>query len=60
MKPLIYMYIFNASSSSGANASSGGAMGGLSVTSCLSDFSLYIFHPYGGKKSGTSIRIFLK
>ncbi|KAL1138267.1 hypothetical protein AAG570_009956 [Ranatra chinensis] len=29
-----------------------GAMGGLSVTSCLSDFSLYIFHPYGGKKSG--------
>ncbi|KAK9502019.1 hypothetical protein O3M35_012630 [Rhynocoris fuscipes] len=29
-----------------------GAMGGISVTSCLSDFSLYIFHPYGGKKSG--------
>merc|ERR1740128_1160923 len=27
--------------------------GGLSVTGCLSDFSLYIFHPYGGgKKSG--------
>ncbi|XP_076446239.1 bridge-like lipid transfer protein family member 1 isoform X6 [Babylonia areolata] len=22
--------------------------GGLSVTGCLSDFSLYIFHPYGG------------
>ena len=22
--------------------------GGLSVTACLSDFSLYIFHPYGG------------
>ncbi|BES96456.1 Fragile site-associated protein C-terminus [Nesidiocoris tenuis] len=29
-----------------------GAMGGISVTTCLSDFSLYIFHPYGGKKSG--------
>lgn len=28
--------------------------GGLSVTGCLSDFSLYIFHPYGGgKKTGT-------
>lgn len=27
--------------------------GGLSVTGCLSDFSLYIFHPYGGgKKTG--------
>lgn len=29
------------------------AAGGLSVTGCLSDFSLYIFHPYGAaKKSG--------
>lgn len=27
------------------------AMGGLSVTGCLADFSVYIFHPYGGKKS---------
>lgn len=27
------------------------AIGGLSVTSCLSDFSVYVFHPYGGKKS---------
>lgn len=27
-------------------------MGGLSVTGCLADFSVYIFHPYGGKKSG--------
>ena len=27
--------------------------GGLSVTGCLSDFSLYVFHPYGGgKKTG--------
>ncbi|CAB0018125.1 unnamed protein product [Nesidiocoris tenuis] len=31
-----------------------GAMGGISVTTCLSDFSLYIFHPYGGKKSGNA------
>ncbi|GLG98161.1 Uncharacterized protein GBIM_04764 [Gryllus bimaculatus] len=29
------------------------AVGGLSVTGCLADFSVYIFHPYGGgKKSG--------
>ncbi|GBP70037.1 Uncharacterized protein KIAA1109 [Eumeta japonica] len=27
------------------------AVGGLSVTGCLADFSVYIFHPYGGKKS---------
>ncbi|CAD7085829.1 unnamed protein product [Hermetia illucens] len=27
-------------------------IGGLSVTGCLADFNLYIFHPYGGKKSG--------
>lgn len=27
------------------------AIGGLSVTACLSDFSVYIFHPYGGKKT---------
>lgn len=28
--------------------------GGLSITGCLTDFSLYIFHPYGGgqKKAG--------
>lgn len=28
--------------------------GGLSVTGCLKDFSLYIFHPYGGgqRKAG--------
>ncbi|CAH1776489.1 unnamed protein product [Owenia fusiformis] len=31
--------------------------GGLQVTACLSDFSLFIFHPYGGqnKKSGESL-----
>nr|CAD7425599.1 unnamed protein product [Timema monikensis] len=29
------------------------AVGGLSVTGCLADFSVYIFHPYGGgKKTG--------
>lgn len=26
------------------------AVGGLSVTGCLSDFSVYIFHPYGAAK----------
>ncbi|KAJ8666820.1 hypothetical protein QAD02_008482 [Eretmocerus hayati] len=32
---------------------SNSATGGLSVTGCLADFSVYIFHPYGGgKKSG--------
>lgn len=30
----------------------GVAVGGLSVTGCLADFSVYIFHPYGGKKPG--------
>ena len=32
--------------------------GGLSVSACMNDFSLYIFHPYGGgqkKTSGTNI-----
>ncbi|XP_026682859.1 transmembrane protein KIAA1109-like [Diaphorina citri] len=33
----------------------GVAVGGLSITGCLADFSVYIFHPYGGKKTaGTS------
>ena len=32
---------------------SGTTAGGLSVTGCLSDFSLYIFHPYGGGKKTT-------
>lgn len=31
----------------------GTTAGGLSVTGCLSDFSLYIFHPYGGGKKTT-------
>ncbi|GAB6024106.1 hypothetical protein CHUAL_008817 [Chamberlinius hualienensis] len=30
------------------------AVGGLSVTACLADFFIYVFHPYGGKKSGSS------
>lgn len=28
------------------------ATGGLSITGCLADFNVYIFHPYGGKKTG--------
>lgn len=35
----------------GAPNAAATAVGGLSVTSCLSDFSVYVFHPYGGKKS---------
>ncbi|RWS10976.1 uncharacterized protein B4U79_15895 [Dinothrombium tinctorium] len=32
---------------------------GLSVTGCLADFSLYIFHPYGGQKktAGTTLNV---
>lgn len=32
------------------------AIGGLSVTGCINDFNVYIFHPYGGgsKKSSSS------
>lgn len=29
-------------------------IGGLSVTGVLEDFSLYVFHPYGGKQRGAS------
>ena len=29
--------------------------GGLSVTACLADFSLYVFHPYGGGQKKTSL-----
>lgn len=30
-------------------------IGGLSVTGVLEDFSLFVFHPYGGKQRGTSL-----
>ncbi|CAB4060691.1 unnamed protein product [Lepeophtheirus salmonis] len=30
------------------------AFGGLSVTGCLNDFNLYVFHPYGGRKKKTA------
>ena len=29
--------------------------GGLSVTGCMADFSLYVFHPYGGGQKKTSL-----
>ena len=29
------------------------SVGGLSMSGCLADFSLYIFHPYGGQKKST-------
>src|SRR6218665_619761 len=31
--------------------------GGLSVTACLNDFSLYIFHPYGGGQKKASLSV---
>lgn len=51
---LVYNKITSDSSSEfgdGAPNTAATAVGGLSVTGCLSDFSVYIFHPYGGKKS---------
>jgi len=32
------------------------SIGGLSMTGCLADFSLYIFHPYGGQKKITGFQ----
>ena len=29
--------------------------GGVSVSACLADFSLYIFHPYGGGQKKTTL-----
>lgn len=37
-----------ASSTASEGTMSSVSAGGLSVTACLTDFSLYIFHPYGG------------
>ena len=34
--------------SGSAATDDGDVIGGLSITGCLSDFSLYMFHPYGG------------
>jgi hypothetical protein len=43
--------LFNSEFGDGTPNTAAFAVGGLSVTGCLSDFSVYIFHPYGGKKS---------
>ncbi|XP_050533025.1 transmembrane protein KIAA1109 homolog isoform X6 [Daktulosphaira vitifoliae] len=32
------------------------AVGGLSITGVMADFSMYIFHPYGGKKSTANLK----
>ncbi|XP_025405724.1 uncharacterized protein KIAA1109 isoform X4 [Sipha flava] len=32
------------------------AVGGLSITGVMADFSMYIFHPYGGKKSSANLK----
>lgn len=41
-RPRVGSTLSDNSSAAAANS------GGLSVTGCLSDFSLYVFHPYGG------------
>lgn len=38
-------------SATGYGEGEGKSAGGLSVTGCLADFNVYIFHPYGGKKT---------
>ncbi|KAF7987765.1 hypothetical protein HCN44_003628 [Aphidius gifuensis] len=44
-----HYYYYNINNKDNNNS----AIGGLSVTGCLADFSVYIFHPYGGgKKTG--------
>lgn len=40
------------SAGGGSSDAEKSATGGLSVTGCLADFNVFIFHPYGGKKSG--------
>jgi hypothetical protein len=37
-----------ADNSSSGRSDDGSLIGGLSITGCLNDFSLYVFHPYGG------------
>lgn len=32
-----------------------GASSGLSFTACMSDFSLYVFHPYGAGKQKSAV-----
>ena len=32
--------------------------GGMSITGCLNDFSLYVFHPYGGGRKVNNLSTF--
>ncbi|KAI8125985.1 hypothetical protein CVS40_4077 [Lucilia cuprina] len=41
----------NTSTTAGEKDKDKTPQGGLSVTGCLADFNVYIFHPYGGKKT---------
>ena len=53
--PKLARYGYKSSYDKYASESAGStSSGGLSVTGCLADFSLYIFHPYGGQKKSTS------
>ncbi|XP_061939071.1 bridge-like lipid transfer protein family member 1 isoform X15 [Apis cerana] len=50
---LIEFREYKSPSTQSSGKEAGSAIGGLSVTGCLADFSVYIFHPYGGgKKTG--------
>lgn len=50
---LIEFREYKSPSTQSTGKEAGSAIGGLSVTGCLADFSVYIFHPYGGgKKTG--------
>ncbi|XP_057320080.1 bridge-like lipid transfer protein family member 1 isoform X4 [Microplitis mediator] len=43
----------SAAGSSSPSVKESSAIGGVSVTGCLADFSVYIFHPYGGGKKSS-------
>lgn len=43
------------SSSQSDLTSSSSSSSGLSFTACMSDFSLYVFHPYGAGKQKTAV-----
>lgn len=50
---LIEFREYNNKKTTNSGKESSSAIGGLSITGCLADFSVYIFHPYGGgKKTG--------
>lgn len=45
------------SSSQSDLTTSSSSSSGLSFTACMSDFSLYVFHPYGAGKQKTAVTV---